>query len=132
VAEGDTPTRLSLSEEKLQLALAQLELRLRIYFDEQLKLKADAAQVAQNTAQLGDLRRGDFSPALKRSIEEVVTDTITARADSGWTSRQRTIAVVAIVVAVFSLAATIYALASARSSPVSRALPALIAPKGMV
>jgi len=117
VATADDNPRITVSRDALRADLAEMELRLRVYFDEQLKHKADSAQVDANTRQLQDLRRGDFSPAFRRTVEEIAIDAITERTDAGWTSRQRTIAVVAIFVAIFSLLTTIYAVTTSRTAP---------------
>jgi len=113
VATADDNPRITVSRDALRADLAEMELRLRVYFDEQLKHKADASTVAANSQQLQDLRRGDFSPAFRRTIEEIAIDAMNERTDAGWTSRQRLIAVVAICVAVLSLLTTLYAVTHA-------------------
>lgn len=108
VDDSTSSDRISVSRDALRADLAEMELRLRTYFDLQLKGKADTSQVNMNTGQIQEMRRGEFTPALKRSIEELVADTVGALAERGWTSKQRILGVVAVCVSVCSLALAIY------------------------
>lgn len=100
--------RISLSEAKLDAALVKMELRLRIYFDEQLKGKADTAAVVILQSEMAAMQRGDFSPAFRRSLVEVVEQQGVSAADRTWTRRERAFGAVGAFVAVIALMASLY------------------------
>lgn len=100
--------RLSLSEERLRAALAEMELRLRIYFDEQLKHKADQSQVLLNTALLSSIDRGEFSPSHRRALAEFIDEHMSEKRDEGWTATQRIMGVVGICFVIFSFTLSFY------------------------
>lgn len=105
---AEEPARLTVSREALRADLAEMELRLRIYFDEQLKHKADAAPVAELALKLDALDRGDFTQVHRRALTEFVESVTQRRIDRGWTARERIFGAVAILVAVLSLVFSVY------------------------
>ncbi len=93
-----------------------MELRLRLYFDERLSTKADAAQLTKLAGEMTDVRRGEFTDAFRRAIVSIVEDTQDELTDRGWTRRERMIGVVAMVLAIVSFAFTVYVSTSSASS----------------
>lgn len=106
--EMDAPRRLSISEETLRLQLAELELRLRIFFSEQLAKKADALDCELNASRLDALERGDFTPAHRRALEGVVATEFLKGTTMTWTRRERVIAVISLLVAAVMLFSNVY------------------------
>jgi hypothetical protein len=114
----DSPDKpITVSRSDLRADLAEMELRLRIYFDDQLKNKADRADVLENTGILRAINRGEFSPAHERAVEEIVVTTLAEKSDKGWTARERIFMVVGILVAVISLALSAYVSLAAAQTP---------------
>lgn len=114
--EGN-PKRLSISEETLRLQLAELELRLRIFFAEQLERKANASDMAANLTRLDALERGDFTPAFQRSLHAQVVQEAADSSGTMWTKRERMIMVVGAVVTVLMLSLNAYVVYSASAIP---------------
>lgn len=102
------PRRLSISEETLRLQLAELELRLRIFFAEQLEKKANAIDVAANSARLDALERGDFTPAFTRAVHEQVVAEAFSSSGTVWTRRERMVMVIGLVVTIIMLSLNAY------------------------
>lgn len=111
------PMRLSISEETLRLQLAELELRLRIFFAEQLEKKANAVDVAANTARLDALERGDFTPAFQRSLHEEVVKEAMESSGTVWTKRERMVMVIGLIVTVIMLSLNAYVVYNTTDSP---------------
>lgn len=107
MGDVDEPKALTVSREALRADLAEMELRLRIYFDEQLKHKADQAVVAEHSLQLDRLSRGEWTPAQKLAIEEIVDGSMSERSDRGWTTKERLFGVAAILISVLTLIVTV-------------------------
>ena len=113
----ETPNaRISVSRDALRADLAEMELRLRLYFDEQLRGKADTVELLRLSALMNQMDSGNFSPALKRSLEDVIEGAITAKTDRGWTKRERLFGVLAVIVMLVSFTFTVYTFTSARLS----------------
>lgn len=108
--------RISVSHSLLRAELAEMELRLRIYFDEQLKHKADAAPFLVLSAKVEALDRGDFTPVHRRALIELIEQQGAVATDKQWTSRERIFGAIAVLVAVVSFAFTVY-VATAAASP---------------
>ena len=87
----DTPAsnRISVSRDALRAELAEMELRLRIYFDEQLKHKASAAEFAELSLRFMARERGEFTDAQVASMRTIARDIAKAADDAEWTPRQR-------------------------------------------
>lgn len=102
------PKRLSISEETLRLQLAELELRLRIFFAEQLEKKANALDVAANSTRLDALERGDFTPAFQRALHEQVVQEALASQGTLWTRRERIVMVLGLAVTIIMLSLNAY------------------------
>ena len=107
MADGDGQ-RISVSESTLRAALAEMELRLRVYFDEQLKHKAEQGDYAILAAQVNALDRGDFTPIHERALTEFIDNHLSQQADRGWTARERRLGVVAILLTALMLMASVY------------------------
>lgn len=105
---ADETGRISISEEKLKIALLEMEARLRIYFDEQLKHKAEQATVVELTHHMGAQRRGEFNPAQVAVMKELVTGVLEAQEDRGWTRRERMVAVIAVAISALALIFSVY------------------------
>lgn len=112
----DEPTRITVSRDALRADLAEMELRLRLYFDERLSTKADAVTQVRLESQMADMRRGEFTDAFRRSIVSIVEDTQEELTDRGWTRRERMIGVIAMILAIVSFAFTVYVSTSSASS----------------
>jgi hypothetical protein len=98
--------RLSISEERLRYNLSELEWRLRAYFDEQLRHKADIATVEEVKQHIRALERGDFTPSAQRALTDIIESTLAGEGDSKWKGWQRIISVCAIMVAICSFILT--------------------------
>lgn len=108
--------RISVSESTLRAALAEMELRLRIYFDDQLKHKADAAPFIELYARVDALDRGDFTKVHRRALIELIEEQGVTQAEKTWTGRERVFGAIAVLIAILSFAFTVYvATASANS-----------------
>lgn len=116
MSSHDEPTRITVSRDALRADLAEMELRLRLYFDERLSTKADAVTQVRLESQMADLRRGEFTDAFRRSVVSIVEDAQEELTDRGWTRRERMIGVIAMVLAVVSFAFTVYVSTSSASS----------------
>lgn len=115
---ADGETRISVSEEKLNLALAQMELRLRIYFDEQLKSKQDTGPFALLALTVDKLDRGDFTPVHERALTDFIESVLDEKTDRGWNTRERLFMTIGVIATVISLALSIYVTTSvATASP---------------
>lgn len=129
----DGPERLSISRDALRADLAEMELRLRTWIGTQLEQKADAEDVVRIQAQvtelaakvvyregplMNDIRtyeenmrsfsRGDFTEAQKRAFNQIIDANLKEHTDTGWTQRQRYIAVVALLVSMVAVISSIY------------------------
>jgi len=98
--EESGTSRITVSRDALRADLAEMELRLRVYFDEQLKHKADAGHVAEMALKLDSLDRGDFSPVHERALQEFVEGVIDKQLDRSWSRRERGMAVMSAFIAV--------------------------------
>ena len=107
MADGEGQ-RISVSESTLRAALAEMELRLRVYFDEQLKHKAEKGDVAILAQSVNALDRGDFTPVHERALTDFIDNHLSQQADRGWTARERRLGVVAILLTVLMFASSIY------------------------
>lgn len=81
-----------LNRDALRAELAEMELRLRIYFDDQLKHKADGASVISLELAMDKLERGDFTDAQARAIDGRVNAILGARGERAWTRRDQVFA----------------------------------------
>ena len=116
MSEHDSPSRITVSRDALRADLAEMELRLRAYFDEQLRGKASAADVAVLTSQMADQRRGEFTEAQSRSMVALIESTLASETDKGWTTRHRVFAIIAVIIAVLSFSLTVYVNISSASN----------------
>lgn len=91
-----------MSRDALRADLAEMELRLRLYFDEQLKHKADRAEVAEMKLTLDGLDRGDFTPVHERALTDFVEKVIDQQLDRSWSRRERAMAVTSAFIAVIT------------------------------
>lgn len=126
MSSHEEPTRITVSRDALRADLAEMELRLRLYFDERLSTKAEAASLERLSGQMIDVRRGEFTDAFKRAIVGIVEETQDELSDKGWTRRERLIGILAMILAVVSFAFTVYvstSSASAQATPSSMEAP---------
>jgi hypothetical protein len=130
---NDEPNRINVSRDALRADLAEMELRLRTWIDTQLNTKADSTALValnQKVADLNakavmrdgplmqDIRRyesdmrslseGNFTDAQKRALQLLMDANLKDHTDSGWTMRQRYIAVAALFVSIAAIIASIY------------------------
>lgn len=98
----DEPRAITVSRDALRADLAEMELRLRVYFDEQLKHKADIATVVEHGLKIDNWSKGEFTPAMNRAIEELVGEMLTSRTDRGWSMRERWFGMAMIMVTILS------------------------------
>lgn len=109
MADGDgNGRRITVSEETLRLALSEMELRLRIYFDGQLQHKAERNDLTELARKLDALDRGDFTPVHERALEAFIEQRAAVEADRGWTKRERVMGVIAILLSILTLIGSIY------------------------
>jgi hypothetical protein len=100
--DPQAPKQVSVSRDALRADLAEMELRLRIYFDEQLKHKADAAEVIEHSLTLSRFAKGEFTQAQVLTMEDIVETVLTERTTRGWTTRERWFGVLTVIIAVVS------------------------------
>jgi hypothetical protein len=93
---SEEPSRITVSRDALRADLAEMELRLRLYFDERLNHKADSGALAEYALRLDKLDRGEFTDVHRRALEEFVDDHLRDRADRGWSRRERWFGVISI------------------------------------
>ena len=84
-----TDDPLTLGREMLRAELAEMELRLRIYFDERLIRKADAGLVTSLELSMDKLERGDFTTAQLNAIDARIRAVANAGGDIRWTRWQQ-------------------------------------------
>lgn len=85
----DQPSRITVSRDALRADLAEMELRLRLYFDDQLRYKADRGAFLDVALKLDQLDRGDWTPVHKRALVELIEEQTAMRGDREWTRLQR-------------------------------------------
>lgn len=100
--------RISLSEARLEAALAAMELRLRVYFDEQLKNKAAATDLLVLKAQVDALDRGDFTEVHRRALTEFINEHRAEREGQVWTRNERWFGAIAVFLSALAVAASIF------------------------
>lgn len=113
MSEFEVPKRLTISEETLRLQLAELELRLRIFFSEQLEKKASHEEFVKLREEFDRLNRGDFAPAHKRALINVVDEEMDVSSTHTWTKRERLVMVLGITLTAFMLLLNVYIVSSA-------------------
>lgn len=106
---------ITVSRDALRADLAEMELRLRVWIGEQLSEKADAValqtlalRVAAAEAVATKFAAGDFTPAQDRAFAVLIDDKLKEHMDIGWTRRQRWIAVISLIVAIFAVAVSVF------------------------
>ena len=107
MADGDG-VRLSISEEKLDAALAKMELRLRIFLEEQLKGKADAGPFVTLALKVDALDRGDFTKVHERALNDFIEKHLAEVQDTAWTSRERFLYTIGSVVTIMAFVVSLY------------------------
>jgi hypothetical protein len=103
------PRTVTVSRDALRADLAEMELRLRLYFDEQLKHKADTATVIEHSLALDRFAKGDFTTAQTLAIEEIIDQSFSERVARGWTTRERWFGVLTVLVVVLSFLLALHA-----------------------
>jgi anti-sigma factor RsiW len=110
VSGTDEIGRITVSRDALRADLAEMELRLRLYFDDALKKKASAAEVAIIRADVKVLNdalaardRGEFTKAQMLALDEHLE----AAGERAWTWRQQAATVVSAGSAAIALLITI-------------------------
>lgn len=99
----ESPSRISVSRDALRAELAEMELRLRFYFDDQLRHKADSGPVVELALKVDALDRGDFTDVHRRALTEFVEGLTAARTDRAWTGKERLMAVLSTTVTLAAL-----------------------------
>lgn len=130
MAPGNGEDRISISHATLRAELAELELRLTKALAQAVGAKADLSLVTSLELRVGALEReavrqddplrrqvsaltrGEFPAAVERTVEDMIESTLVAHTDKGWTARERVFGVLAIIVAVLSLALATYVASS--------------------
>ena len=130
---AEEPSRITISRDALRADLAEMELRLRTWIGGQLEQKANVTDLARLQNQvteiaakvvyregplMDDIRayeenmrsfsRGDFTDAQKRAFNQIIDANLKEHTDTGWTMRQRYIAVAALLVSVVAVISSIY------------------------
>jgi hypothetical protein len=96
--------RISVSRDALRAELAEMELRLRVYFDEQLKHKAENTYVLDIAHKLDRIDRGEFTEVHERAIAARIDRRLGEKSATVWTARERLAAATTAVTAVGTLA----------------------------
>lgn len=126
MANGSGEDRISISHATLRAELAELELRLATRITEGLSQKADVSHVTSLELRLAtlerdavrqddplrrrmsELARGELPVAVRSATNDLIEAALVAHTDKGWTARERAFGVIAIIVAVLSLALATY------------------------
>lgn len=95
----ETPSRISVSRDTLRAELAEMELRLRVFFEAQLQGKADKADLIELKLAMSKFEQGEFTTAMHRTVDERIEDFVGAKSTREWTSRDRFISVVQVFTA---------------------------------
>lgn len=104
----DSLKRVTVSRDALRADLAEMELRLRVYFDDQLKHKADSATVSELALKMDKLDRGEWTEVHRRALEELIKGQERRESDKSWTSRERTFGVAVVIMTLISLVASLW------------------------
>lgn len=104
--DGEGIRRVSVSRDALRADLAEMELRLRVFIEAELRGKAnqyDLVELGKRVKDLEDLRRardrGELTPALERQIRSLASAEDDLEQAKDWTGRQRVMAVVSLLIA---------------------------------
>ena len=103
MAGDETPSRINVSRDALRAELAEMELRLRIYFDDRLSHKAEASELVTLRLVVDKLERGEWNDAQRRSILAQVRDHIDTTSDRAWTRRDQFFTLLGVALASCSL-----------------------------
>jgi hypothetical protein len=95
---------ITVSRDALRADLAEMELRLRTYFDVQLVQKASAADVVLLQSQASAFARGEFTEAQLRSIDARVEETSAEQGSRAWSKREQMFAVMSSIATAGALA----------------------------
>jgi hypothetical protein len=110
VEQGDQ--RISISEERLKRNLAEMELRLRVYFDERIndirETKASATDLALLAVKVDALDRGDFTDVHRRALTEFIEEHGAQQEGRIWTRNERWFGAIGIFIAVVMATVSIY------------------------
>lgn len=112
-----SPKRLSISEEVLKLQLSEMELRLRIFFSEQLGKKADDVDVRMLAAKVDALDRGDFTPVHARALSEFIKKEAASATAGAWTKRERLVMVIGVVLTLLMFSLNLYVVTHQHVAP---------------
>lgn len=141
--EHDATRRISVSEELLRAIVAEMELRLTNLIRDGLSAKADRSLVEENSRRLGVLERdvvrrdgplmvkvetyeqkvdamarGEFTEAQDLAIDRAIDVKFEARQTKGFSTRERWLAAIAMVIVIAQFMLSIYvSLAQAQPSP---------------
>lgn len=88
--------RISVSRDALRADLAEMELRLRLYFDERLNHKTDTGVFSEYALRLDKLDRGEFTEVHRRALAAFVADQLASRSERGWTRKERWLGVLSV------------------------------------
>ena len=104
--DGDGVRRVNVSRDALRADLAEMELRLRIFIEAELRGKAsqfDLNEIQKRVKDLEDLRRardrGELTPALERQVRALAHAEADLESTREWTGRERFLAVVSVLTA---------------------------------
>lgn len=99
MSEEVAPGRITVSRDALRADLSEMELRLRIYFDDQLRHKADLGIFNEVRNKLDALDRGEWTPVHRRALVSLIEEQSTAKTDREWSNKERLLAVFGSMVA---------------------------------
>ena len=100
---SEEPARITVSRDALRADLAEMELRLRVYFDEQLRHKADSGEFAKLALRVDQMDRGEFTDVHRRALVDLIEAQSQEREDRSWTFKQRVGGFITAVTAVGTL-----------------------------
>lgn len=100
---SDETGRISVSRDALRADLAEMELRLRTYFDERISHTASAESVRDVSHRLGSLERGEFNEAQTRTIRATVETVLSEESAAAWSPKERLLAMLSTSVALAML-----------------------------
>ena len=74
--------------------------------DSKLEQKANVAVVLALGARIDRIERGEFSDAIRRAISSAVADEVSVRSDRSWTTRERWLGLVGVLLGVATVVLT--------------------------
>ena len=110
MATEDAPRQISVSRDALRADLAELELRLRSYFDTQIGQKANAVTVEQHARRVDMHDNGVFPPAWEMKVNTMIDSRVDSKVRDIWGLRSAKAGIAHLFVALSGVGLSLSAL----------------------